>query len=334
MVVIVASAGYTGVALAANQFESAIPQSGDLCDGAGGRGQIVSVGNDSLTIKRYDNGSNQIVYLSGQATIETSAGFVSLSYLKIGESVTLVGGTNPDRSFTADTVMVCGGTQKNGISTTTPTVLRNNNAKYEKVNGAINAGTYLIVGLIWLGIVGFLTLKKRKGLVYLLFFTIFYIYLYKVFDYALIRFQSLLLIRHFVPDLMLSGVKAGRALNLIPLATLGLADVRTSLLNILMMMPFGFGLPFITNFRFKKIVIAGLLVSIVIEFLQFVTGFISNTTFRIADINDVIFNTLGVAIGYILFVQFIRIYRRILGNRMTLANPVLRYIADRPQVES
>src|SRR6266511_2843123 len=84
-----------------------IPQSGDLCGGTGGNGQIVSVGNNEFTMKRNDDGSDQVVHLTGQATIKTSAGSASLSDLKIGYRVTLVGGPNPEGSFTAITVVVC-----------------------------------------------------------------------------------------------------------------------------------------------------------------------------------------------------------------------------------
>ena len=86
-----------------------ISQSGDLCGGTGGKGQIVSVGNNEFTIKRSDDGSDQVVHLTSQATIKTSAGSASLSDLKIGYRVTLVGRPNPDGSFTADTVVVCNG---------------------------------------------------------------------------------------------------------------------------------------------------------------------------------------------------------------------------------
>lgn len=336
LVIVVTAAtfsGYGGVVLVAGQSESAMPTSGDLCGGTGGNGQIVNVGNNSFTIKRHDDGSNQIINLTDQATIETSAGPVSLSDLKIGDRVTLVGGPNPDGSFTADTVVVCAVT---GIASTSPeTALatEKNNLDYEHVNALINTVTLLCVGLIWLGIAAYFLLKKRKGFVYLLFFTIFYVYLYKVLDYTLIQFQSLLLLQHFVPNLMLRGLEAGRTVNLIPLVTLRLVDVKTTLLNVLMMMPFGFGLPFITNFRFKKVVTAGLLLSIAIELLQFITGFIANTSFRIADINDVIFNTIGVAIGYILFAQFVHIYRLMFPNWKTLTNPILRYVATRPQIK-
>jgi hypothetical protein len=60
-------------------------------------------------MKRNDDGRDQVVHLSDQATIKTSAGSASLSDLKTGYRVTLVGGPNPDGSFTADTVVVCNG---------------------------------------------------------------------------------------------------------------------------------------------------------------------------------------------------------------------------------
>ena len=192
--------------------------------------------------------------------------------------------------------------------------------------------TILLFGLIWLGIVTFLRLKKKKSVVYLIFFTIFYTYLFKVLDYTLFQFQSLLLLKHFMPDLILNGQTVGKSMNLIPLVTLTPQDLKTSFLNILLLVPFGFGLPFMTDLRMKKIVVIGALFSIVIEFLQLVTGFMAKITFRIADINDVVFNTVGVAIGYMLFVGFVRIYRHISHNWEISANPILRYIAERPQI--
>ena len=191
--------------------------------------------------------------------------------------------------------------------------------------------TVLLFGLIWIGIVTFLRLKK--SLAYLIFFTIFYVYIVKVLDYTLFQFQSLILLKHFMPDLILNGQTAGKDMNLIPFITLTPQDLKTSLLNILLLIPFGFGLPFITNFRMKKIVVIGALFSILIEFLQLITGFMAKITFRIVDINDVIFNTVGAAIGYILLVGFVRIYRHMSHTWKGTANPILRYIAERPQID-
>ena len=323
-------AGYGSFALAAKNSDT----KGDLCGGTGGNGQVVSVGSNEFVITRNNDGKQQTIHLTNNATIETSAGFVNLSDLKTGDRITLVGGPNKDGSFTVYAIVVCAKTsnttmQEKGGAEAAPFAVRNNDPSYNKVNGVINRAIWLPVFLLWLGISVFLRIKKKKSFVYLLFFTIFFVYLYKVIDYTLLQFQSLLLLKHFLPGLMLNGLSAGKSINIVPLFTLAAQDIKTSLLNILMMMPFGFGLPFISSFRMKKVVLAGFYLSIVIELLQFITGFLANTTFRVADINDIIFNTLGVAIGYVLFVVFIRICRRLFSSWNF---PIMEYIKHRPQI--
>lgn len=173
---------------------------------------------------------------------------------------------------------------------------------------------HLLIALILIGIwlisIVFLRLKLQKSFLYLLLFSIFFIYIIKVLDYTLFQFQSLLILKHLVPGLMLNGQTAGESLNLIPLITLGAEDSKTSLLNILMLVPFGFGLPFIAHSRLKQVVMTGALFSIGIEILQFSTGVIAGSTFRVADINDVLFNTLGAAIGYLLLLGCLNIARK------------------------
>lgn len=199
---------------------------------------------------------------------------------------------------------------------------------------ALAASTVLACGLIWLVAATILRLRRRQSFVYLLFFTIFYVYIVAVLDYTIFQFQSLLLLNYLSPKhLMLKGRTVEEGVNLVPLVTLRLADLKTSLLNILMLVPFGFGLPFITKLRMKRVVVAGMLFSVTIELLQLLTGLLAHMTFRTADINDVIFNTVGAAVGYLLFVRFMRAYRRMHGNGRVAANPVSRYIAERPQVE-
>lgn len=193
--------------------------------------------------------------------------------------------------------------------------------------------TVLFFTLAWIMLVIFLRLKKKKSPVYLLFFSIFFIYLYKVLDYTLLEFQSLLLLKAFMPDLILNGQATGEGVNLIPFATLGIHDLHTSFLNILLMIPFGFGLPFLTTFRAKKVVLTGALLSVGIELSQLVTGLIAGVTFRIADVNDVIFNTIGAAIGYMFFVVFVRACRHISQNNKLDTHPILQYITKRPQVK-
>jgi glycopeptide antibiotics resistance protein len=196
----------------------------------------------------------------------------------------------------------------------------------------VNIVTVLLCGLIWLVVVLFLRLKKRKSFVYLLFFTIFYVYIIAVLNYTIFQFQSLFLLNYLSPNhLMLKGNTVTEGVNLIPLVTLRLADIKTSLLNVLMLVPFGFGLPFITKLQIKRVIVMGTLFSVTIELLQLLTGAMAHMTFRTADINDVLFNTAGAAIGYALFIRFRRMYRHHTRGWKIAPHPVLRYIAERPQ---
>jgi len=166
-----------------------------------------------------------------------------------------------------------------------------------------------LFGLIWAGII--LSLRSKKSRVFLVYFTVFYVYLVMVLYYTLFQFQSLILLKLFNPHLILKGQAAGKALNLIPLVALTPADMQTSLLNILLMAPFGFGLPFIADFRMKKVVVYAMVFSLAIELTQWLTGRLAGVTFRVADVNDVIFNTLGAAVGYLLFIGCMRFYQRL-----------------------
>jgi glycopeptide antibiotics resistance protein len=100
------------------------------------------------------------------------------------------------------------------------------------------------------------------------------------------------------------------------------------------MIPFGLGLPFVTNFSIKKVIILGMFFSITIELSQLLIGLITKIPFRIADINDVIFNTVGVLIGYILFLSIINVFQLIFSNWKTSTNPLVRFISEQPQVNS
>ena len=84
-----------------------------------------------------------------------------------------------------------------------------------------------------------------------------------------------------------------------------------------------------TSLRFAGTVTAGVLVSVAIEVLQLVTGLIGGVTFRIADVNDVIFNATGVVLGYWLFDGFVRVCRGMPGlSGRTHAVSRARQIAD------
>ena len=81
--------------------------------------------------------------------------------------------------------------------------------------------------------------------------------------------------------------------NLIPFAGLP-ADLRNCLLNVALFVPLGFGLPLLwEKYRAgKKTVLFGLGLSLAVELLQIFT-------YRATDVNDLIANTLGTALGFL-----------------------------------
>lgn len=80
----------------------------------------------------------------------------------------------------------------------------------------------------------------------------------------------------------------------------------STLLNVFLFVPMGIFLPVLrSKFRsFFKTMAVGLLSSTVIELLQIFT-------FRATDVNDLITNSLGTAIGFILGILLIRLFPRI-----------------------
>lgn len=78
--------------------------------------------------------------------------------------------------------------------------------------------------------------------------------------------------------------------------------------NILMTMPFGFGICFLTAVQAKTIPWLALGVGLATESAQLFISFLLGVTYRSVDINDVILNALGVLIGYVIFRLFAWIY--------------------------
>lgn len=90
-------------------------------------------------------------------------------------------------------------------------------------------------------------------------------------------------------------------INLIPFQDFCMSNIRGMLLNIVMLVPFGFFLP-IYFARYQKwyhTLIAGITTSLLIEIIQLYT-------FRASDIDDLLMNTLGTVIGFLIAKLFLR----------------------------
>jgi glycopeptide antibiotics resistance protein len=85
------------------QTKERVSQGVDPCNGTMGTGQIISIAENTITIKRRD-GKDEIVVLTEKTDMRNSGGPITKSILKVGDRVTIV----IDDSNTAMAVLVCG----------------------------------------------------------------------------------------------------------------------------------------------------------------------------------------------------------------------------------
>ena len=139
----------------------------------------------------------------------------------------------------------------------------------------------------------YLLVKRRKYKIPILLIIIFVLYIWQVYD---LTDAGGLCDIIYVPDgaINYSGIIKAK-INLIPFNVID----RSFFLNILMLVPFGFLVPFIwKNYRkLYKTVLLGSGFSLMIELSQLITT-------RATDINDLIANTIGALIGYVIWKIF------------------------------
>jgi glycopeptide antibiotics resistance protein len=190
---------------------------------------------------------------------------------------------------------------------------------------------YYFFNIYVLGTIGVLfcilliLLKKigKKSNVYLLFFAIMYIYLCAVIDVTQFPIYATDGMR-----VAMGGQNVWREMNLIPFQSIIQSPSIDAILNIIMTIPLGFGLPFLVKTGWKRVVLSGVGIGIAIEIVQLISALIIGFTFRNVNIDDVIMNLFGTIAGYILFLFFKHFflwgYHRLAINN----NSFLDYVAD------
>lgn len=93
-----------------------------------------------------------------------------------------------------------------------------------------------------------------------------------------------------------------------------LGAVRESILNVMMLLPFGFLLPFIKKTNVFKVIGLSFVFSLSIECMQLYFVWGSGFGTRSFDVTDIINNTIGGLLGYWMFTWFVSIMP---GQRMT-----------------
>lgn len=135
-------------------------------------------------------------------------------------------------------------------------------------------------------------------------FTVFYVYLVGVIAVTIfpipldrVLLENLQIIQppnNWIPFASISQLIATAPLPVMVKQVVG---------NALLLLPLGFFIPLLKG-RFLKayeIPLTGLIGSLVIEGIQHVIGFMLGYNYRIFDIDDILLNTVGAVLGYILF---------------------------------
>ncbi|MBS4539383.1 VanZ family protein [Clostridium sp. D2Q-11] len=166
--------------------------------------------------------------------------------------------------------------------------------------------------------------KKRVTNVYLIFFSIFFIYLIGVLKYTIFPIP----LDPFMREVMSRETTFLNGVNLIPFNFKSMEYLLHNqiLLNIILSIPFGFGISYITKISKKKLLSYGIFFGVIIELTQLIISLILGYTYRYIDINDVILNFVGVIIGYFIFKAFAMIFIKIVEKFNIKLDSILEYI--------
>jgi glycopeptide antibiotics resistance protein len=148
-------------------------------------------------------------------------------------------------------------------------------------------GFILIFGLLgW-----YLNKKQGKSRIYLIFYGFFCVYLTALYSNTI--FPLAYFGHDYPPNLW-------HSIHCIPFVGLFKWE---SLMNICLLIPFGFAFPFMRNVANAKFMILPVLIpGFMIELIQFLSGLASaGYTWRLIDINDYMTYSLGIALGYLIF---------------------------------
>lgn len=184
----------------------------------------------------------------------------------------------------------------------------------------------LVIGILtvlFIIFVIYLRAVRKKCYMYLLCFAVMYVYLCIVINIT--QFPI------YASDGMreaMGGQNVWREMNLIPFKEMISGFSSEVLLNILMTIPLGFGLPFLIHCSWRRITFSGILTGALCETGQLLTALWAGFTFRHVNIDDVILNMIGTLSGYALFKGFKIIFKLSMDRWDLKTNGFFKYIDD------
>jgi glycopeptide antibiotics resistance protein len=178
----------------------------------------------------------------------------------------------------------------------------------------------LLVGIGILCVLLPLLWWQKRRLSYLLFFSVFWVYLLAVVDVVIFPIAV---------GVGNSNIAFRANINLIPFYFGGCSRLINFCAfniigNIVLTIPFGFGINFLIKIKPKNFFSLAIIVGFVLEFSQLVISLIFRSRSHVIDVNDVILNGTGVIVGYVLFRLFAWTYLKIperfnLGHKLVFA---------------
>jgi len=157
--------------------------------------------------------------------------------------------------------------------------------------------TYLLSGVVVLALALIVLWRQQKGFAYLFFFSVFWIYMMSAISVVAFPFPIGIPNPNFKPNVNLIPLNFGDCSFLI-------LCIRNIYENILLTIPFGFGISFIAHIKPRNIFWLAFAVGFTFELIQLVISLAVRSPFRVVDINDVILNAAGMLLGYGLFKIF------------------------------
>jgi len=183
----------------------------------------------------------------------------------------------------------------------------------------IDFDIFALLGFILIfGLVGWYLKKKQdKSRLYLIFYGFFCVYLMALYSNTI--FPLAYFGHDYPPNIW-------HSINCVPFV--GIIKWE-SLMNICMLIPFGFAVPFMRKIPNVKTMIPAILIpGFMIELIQFLSALASDGyTWRMIDINDYLTYTLGIALGYLIFRLVASLVLELLPDEQEGAT-VMNYVRD------
>ena len=159
----------------------------------------------------------------------------------------------------------------------------------------------LLIGIGFLVVLLPILWWRKHNLSYLLFFSLFWVYLLAVVQVVFfpIAINTDYGGTTFMPSINLIPFYFGSCFSNMPeLCVRGIID------NIILTIPFGFGVNFLVRVKPRNFFWLAIAVGLGFEFSQLMLSIAFRSGFRAVDINDAILNVTGVLLGYAFFRTF------------------------------